>query len=197
MPKNSYKSGLATAQALTATQIAAAAGAFGWMILDYIFLKKATALGFASGILAGLVAITPAAGVVQPVGALVLGFVASAFCYYAIQLKDKLGYDDSLDVFGIHGVGGIVGALLLTFFIRDSWMADASEAAGGSWSVWQQLGVQAAAVGIAIAYAVVVTLVIMYVLKAFGGLRSSERQEMEGLDRSYHGERGYGMVNPN
>lgn len=194
---SSVESGLATAQALTATQIAAAAGAFGWMILDYIFLKKATALGFASGILAGLVAITPAAGVVQPVGALVLGFVASAFCYYAIQLKDKLGYDDSLDVFGIHGVGGIVGALLLTFFIRDSWMTDAAEAAGGSWTMWQQLGVQAAAVGIAIAYAVVVTLVIMYVLKAFGGLRSSERQEMEGLDRSYHGERGYGMVNPN
>lgn len=194
---SSISSGLATAQALTATQVAAASGALGWMLIEYFHHGKATALGFASGILAGLVAVTPAAGVVQPYGAMILGFVAAAVCYYAIILKDKLGYDDSLDAFGVHGVGGIVGALLLTFFIRDSWMADAAEAAGGSWSVWQQLGVQAAAVGIAIVYAVVVTLIILFVMKKFGGLRSSADEEMEGLDRSYHSERGYGMLNPN
>ena len=119
---SSVSSGLATAQALTATQIAAAAGALGWMIIEYIHLGKSTALGFASGILAGLVAVTPAAGVVQPMGALALGFAAAALCYYAIQLKEKLGCDDSLDAFGIHGVGGILGALLLVFFIRDSWI---------------------------------------------------------------------------
>ncbi len=79
-------------------------------------------------------------------------------CYTAIMVKNKLGYDDSLDAFGIHGVGGMVGSLLLVFFIRKSWMASAEAAAGGSWSVWQQLGVQAAAVGIAIAYAAIGTL---------------------------------------
>lgn len=194
---SSVSSGLATAQALTATQIAAAAGALGWMIIEYIHLGKSTALGFASGILAGLVAVTPAAGVVQPMGALALGFAAAALCYYAIQLKEKLGYDDSLDAFGIHGVGGILGALLLVFFIRDSWMEDASAAVNGTWTIWQQLGVQAVAVGIAIAYAVVVTIIILVILKAFGGLRATAAEEMEGLDRSYHGERGYGMVNPN
>ncbi len=194
---SSISSGLVTAQALTATQVAAASGALGWMLIEYWHLGKSTALGFASGVLAGLVAVTPAAGVVQPYGAMILGIAASAFCYFAIILKDKLGYDDSLDAFGVHGVGGIVGALLLTFFIRESWMASAAESAGGSWTVWQQFGVQAAAVGIAIVYAVFVTLVILVVMKKIGGLRSSSNEEMEGLDRSYHGERGYGMLNPN
>jgi Amt family ammonium transporter len=194
---SSVSSGLATAQALTATQVAAAAGALAWMVIEYIHLGKATALGFASGILAGLVAVTPAAGVVLPYGAILLGFASALICYYAIQLKDKLGYDDSLDAFGVHGVGGIVGAILLVFFIRDSWMANAAEAAGGSWTLWQQLGVQAAAVGIAIGYAVVVTLIILFIMKRFGGLRASADEEMEGLDRSFHGERGYGMLNPN
>ncbi|GAO31597.1 ammonium transporter [Geofilum rubicundum JCM 15548] len=194
---SSVSSGLATAQALTATQVAAAAGALAWMVIEYIHLGKATALGFASGILAGLVAVTPAAGVVQPYGAIILGFASSLICYYAIQLKDRLGYDDSLDAFGLHGIGGIVGAIFLVFFIRDSWMASAAEAAGGSWTLWQQLGVQAAAVGIAIGYAVVVTFIILFIMKRFGGLRVTANEEMEGLDRSFHGERGYGMLNPN
>ncbi len=186
---SSVSSGLATAHALTATQVAAAAGALAWMLIEYIHLGKATALGFASGILAGLVAVTPAAGVVLPYGAILLGFASALICYYAIQLKDKLGYDDSLDAFGLHGIGGIVGAILLVFFIRDSWMTNAAEAAGGSWTLWQQLGVQAAAVGIAIGYAVVVTFIILFVMKRFGGLRASSDEEMEGLDRSFHGER--------
>jgi ammonium transporter, Amt family len=194
---SSVSSGLETAQALTATQIAAASGALAWMLIEYFHLGKATALGFASGILAGLVAVTPAAGVVQPYGAMILGLVSAAICYYAIIMKHKLGYDDSLDAFGVHGVGGIVGALLLVFFIRDSWMVNAAEAAGGSWTIWQQLGIQAAAVAIAIVYAVVVTLIILFIMKKLGGLRASSDEEMEGLDRSYHGERGYGMLNPN
>lgn len=194
---SSVSSGLATAQALTATQVAAAAGALAWMVIEYIHLGKATALGFASGILAGLVAVTPAAGVVLPYGAILLGFASALICYYAIQLKDKLGYDDSLDAFGLHGIGGIVGAIFLVFFIRESWMTSAAESAGGSWTLWQQLGVQAAAVGIAIVYAVVVTFIILFIMKRFGGLRASADEEMEGLDRSFHGERGYGMLNPN
>jgi ammonium transporter, Amt family len=86
---------------------------------------------------------------------------------------------------------------LLVFFIRESWMVNASEAIGGTWTIWQQLGVQVAAVAIAIVYAVVVTLIILFIMKKMGGLRASANEEMEGLDRSFHGERGYGMVNPN
>jgi ammonium transporter, Amt family len=193
---SSISSGLSTAQALTATQVAAAAGALSWIIIEGFHQGKATALGFASGILAGLVAVTPAAGVVQPYGAMILGILASMICYMAIQAKNKLGYDDSLDAFGIHGVGGIVGALMLTFFIRPSWMADAATSAGGKWSIWNQFGVQSLAVIIAIAYAALMTLAIVYILNKFIKFKSSEDDEMAGLDKSYHGERGYGMLNP-
>jgi len=193
---SSISSGLSTAQALTATQVAAATGALTWIIIEGFHQSKATALGFASGILAGLVAVTPAAGVVQPYGAMVLGMIASLFCYYAIQAKNKLGHDDSLDAFGIHGIGGITGSLFLTFFIRRSWMADAAVAAGGKWTIWNQLGVQALAVVIAIAYAATMTFLIVYALNKVVKFKSSEEDEMAGLDRSYHGERGYGMLNP-
>jgi Amt family ammonium transporter len=193
---SSISSGLSTAQALTATQVAAASGALSWILIESFHQGKATALGFASGILAGLVAVTPAAGVVQPYGAMILGLLASFVCYSAIQLKNRLGYDDSLDAFGIHGVGGIVGAILLTFFIRPSWMKEAATAAGGKWSLINQLGVQSLAVIIAIVYAAVMTFVIIYILNKFIKFKSSETDEMAGLDRSYHGERGYGMLNP-
>ena len=193
---SSISSGLSTAQALTATQVAAAAGALSWIIIEGAHQGKATALGFVSGVLAGLVAITPAAGVVKPVGALALGTLASGICYLAILLKNRLGYDDTLDAFGIHGVGGIVGAIFLVFFIRDSWMAEAATAAG-SWTVMQQLGVQALAVIIAIGYAAIGTWVILVVLNKVVSIRSSAEGEMRGLDNYYHGERGYGMTNPN
>ena len=192
---SSLSSGLSTAQALTATQAAAASGAITWIIIEGIHQGKATALGFASGILAGLVAVTPAAGVVQPYGALILGALASFLCYSAIMIKNRMGFDDSLDAFGIHGVGGVVGAIFLTFFIRKSWMEEAAQAAGGSWSVMQQLGVQSAAVLVAIFYAAIVTLVILFIVDKVIGLRASVSQEMQGLDFSIHGEHGYGMVN--
>lgn len=193
---SSISSGLSAAQALTATQIAAAAGAMAWVIIEGFHQGKATALGLVSGILAGLVAITPAAGVVQPIGAIVLGALASAICYLAIIMKNKLGYDDTLDAFGIHGIGGIVGAIFLAFFIRESWMADAATIAGGSWSVFQQLGIQALAVVMAIAYSAIGTLVILVILNKFIKIRSTPEAEMKGLDNFYHGERGYGMINP-
>jgi Amt family ammonium transporter len=193
---SSVSSGLLTAQALTATQVAAAAGAMTWILVEAIHQGKATALGFASGILAGLVAVTPAAGVVQPAGAMALGVLAAILCYTAILMKNKLGYDDSLDAFGIHGIGGIVGSLLLVFFIRNSWMNSAAEAAGGSWTVLQQFGVQAAAVGIAIAYAAVLTFLIILFVNKVIGFRASTEAEMQGLDHTYHGEQGYGMLNP-
>jgi Amt family ammonium transporter len=118
-------------------------------------------------------------------------------CYYAIILKNKMGYDDSLDAFGIHGIGGIVGAILLTFFIRNSWMEEAAAAAGGSWSVMQQLWVQVVAVLIAIVYAAVMTLILLWMLDKVMRLRPTPQNEMKGLDNVYHGERGYGMLNPN
>ncbi|MGF1637961.1 MAG: ammonium transporter, partial [Cyclobacteriaceae bacterium] len=194
---SSISSGLSTAQALTATQMAAAAGALAWIIIEGWHQGKATALGFVSGILAGLVAVTPAAGVVQPVGAMVLGVVATGVCYLAIMLKNKLGYDDSLDAFGVHGVGGIVGAILLTFFIRDAWMAEAAEIAGGSWTIWQQLSVQVIAVLIALVYAGVLTYILVLIIDKTMGFRATPEKEMQGLDIAYHGEHGYGMLNPN
>ncbi|MBN2481478.1 MAG: ammonium transporter [Bacteroidales bacterium] len=193
---SSINSGLLTAQALTATQTAAAAGAMTWIIIESLHQGKATALGFASGILAGLVAVTPAAGVVQPAGALALGAIASGVCYTAIMVKNRLGYDDSLDAFGIHGMGGIVGSLILVFFIRESWMQNAAASAGGAWTVWQQFGVQAVAVAIAIGYAALLTFMIIFAINNTIGFRSSTEAEMFGMDHTYHGEQGYGMLNP-
>jgi ammonium transporter, Amt family len=192
---SSISSGLDTARALTVTQIAAAAGAFTWMMIEGIHHKKATSLGLCSGILAGLVVITPAAGVVQPYGALIMGAAASLLCYGAILLKNKWGYDDSLDVFGIHGTAGILGALMLTFFIRSSWMHRAAGLAGGSWTVWQQLGVQATGVALTIAYSAVVTVVLLWLVSKTVGLRLSEQGEMSGMDQGLHGEHGYGLIN--
>src|SRR5512137_288340 len=178
---SSISSGLSTAQALTATQVAAAAGALAWVIIESIHQGKSTALGFASGILAGLVAVTPAAGVVQPYGAMILGLLASMICYMAILAKNKLGYDDSLDAFGIHGVGGIVGAIFLVFFIRKSWMTDAAAASDGTWTIWNQLGVQSLAVLIAIVFAGGMTFLIILTLNKFVKFKASEDDEMAGL----------------
>lgn len=190
-------SDLMTARALTATQVAAASGALTWMIIEGIRHGKATSLGVASGILAGLVAITPAAGVVPPYGALVLGAIASIICFFAIGLKHKLGYDDSLDVFGIHGIAGIAGAIFLTFFIRSSWMEAAAESAGGSWTVWEQLGVQATAVAITLVYAGVITLILAVFVQKIFGFRLDAKDEMAGMDQNLHSEHGYGLLNLN
>jgi Amt family ammonium transporter len=195
---SAISSNLATARALTVTQMAAASGAFTWMMIEIFQHGKATSLGVASGILAGLVAITPAAGVVQPAGAFALGAIAAVICYVAILVKNKIGYDDSLDAFGIHGVGGIVGALVLTFFVRNSWMVEAAgKSATKSWTVWQQFGVQATAVGVTVAYAAVVSLILLFIVEKTIGLRISENDEMSGLDHSMHGEQGYGLINLN
>jgi ammonium transporter, Amt family len=183
---SAISSGLLTAQALTATQAAAAMGAMTWILIEGIHQGKATALGFASGILAGLVAVTPAAGVVQPAGALALGALASLICYTAISLKSKFGYDDSLDAFGVHGIGGIVGALLLTFFMRGTHSFS---------EIGHQFGVQALAVSVAIAYAAAGTIILVFLIDKFVGLRSKPEEEMQGLDKTYHGEQGYGMLN--
>jgi Amt family ammonium transporter len=183
---SSVDSGLDTAQALTATQAAAAAGALTWIIVEGFHQGKSTALGFASGILAGLVAVTPAAGVVKPAGALALGAIASMLCYMAILTKNRFGYDDSLDAFGVHGIGGIVGAIVLVFFMRGE-----HTIAG----ITSQLGIQALAVAVAIVYAALGTIILVWIIDKTIGLRASEKEEMQGLDSSFHGEHGYGMLN--
>ena len=192
---STVQSGLDTARALTMTQVSAASGALTWMIIEALVFRKVTSLGFVSGILAGLVVITPAAGVVQPSGALALGAISAIACYYALQIKMKLGYDDSLDCFGIHGVGSGLGVLLLSFFIRDSWMAAASANVAG-WNAWQQLLVQLKGMGATILLASVGTYVISVIVDKTIGFRIDEEGEQQGMDQSLHGESGYGLIFP-
>ena len=191
---SAVSSGQSSAHALTVTQIAAAAGALSWLVIEAVRHGKATSLGLASGILAGLVAITPAADVVTPAGAIALGVLASLVCYGAIQMKTRLGYDDSLDVFGIHGCAGIFGAIALTFGIRASWIAANT---GTGWTVPGQLVVQLSAVGATILYAAVLTLVIVFLVDRTVGFKLDESAEMAGMDHSLHSEHGYGLLNLN
>jgi ammonium transporter, Amt family len=193
---STVQSGLATARALTMTQLSAASGALTWVIIEALIFRKATSLGFASGILAGLVAITPAAGVVKPYGALILGACSSVVCYYALNAKLKFKYDDSLDCFGIHGVGSGMGVLLLSFFIRESWMADASAAAGTNWTMFNQFFVQAKGLGATVAFAALGTILICVVVEKTVRFRIEREMELNGLDQSLHGEHGYGMLQP-
>jgi Amt family ammonium transporter len=191
---STVQSGLDTARALTMTQVSAASGALTWLIIEAIIFRKVTSLGFVSGILAGLVAITPAAGVVQPVGAMIIGALSAIACYYALKAKTALGYDDSLDCFGIHGIGSGLGVLLLSFFVRDSWMARAASATGGSWGALDQLLVQLTGLAATIALAAVGTCVIYFIVEKSIGFRIDEQKEIVGLDQSLHGEHGYGLV---
>jgi len=145
----------------------------------------------ASGAVAGLVAITPAAGTAGPVGALVIGLVAGVVCFFAAtKLKRMFGYDDSLDVFGVHGVGGIVGALLTGVFV--------SAELGGSGlaegvTMGQQVAKQALAVGVTVVWSAVVTVIALKIAGLFGGLRATAEEEQEGLDLALHGENGYNL----
>ena len=147
--------------------------------------------------MAGLVVITPAAGVVQPKGAMLLGMFASTASYSAIMFKNRLRYDDTLDVFGIHGVSAIVGAVALTLFVRPSWMAEAATLAGGQWSMLDQLGVQVSGVLITMVYTAGLTFVLLLLVEKTVGLRLDIRHEMAGMDHTQHGERGYGLLSPN
>jgi ammonium transporter, Amt family len=173
------------ALALVNTHIAAAAGALVWVIVEGMRIKKATMLGFASGLVAGLVAITPAAGYVSPMWAIVIGMAAGAICYGAVLAKARLGYDDALDAFGVHGVGGATGALLTGIAAR----AVLNGGNGGGLSL---LGKQAISIAAAGAWAVVVTFVLLKVIDLTVGLRVDQEAEHEGLDGTLHGESAYG-----
>jgi len=175
--------------AMLVTQIATAAAALGWMFAEWIFHGKPSALGIASGVVAGLVAITPAAGTVGPMGALVIGLASGVICYFcATSLKRKLGYDDSLDAFGVHGIGGIVGALLTGVFA-----APALGGFGAVEDIGAQFWIQAKGVIFTVVYTAIVTYVILKVLDVLMGLRVNEEEESVGLDLAQHNERGYNL----
>lgn len=190
---SSVATSMQTAQALTVTQIAAAMGALTWITLEGVLHRKATSLGLCSGILAGLVAITPAAGDVLPYGAIVLGAVAAVICYGAILLKSRMGYDDTLDVFGIHGVAGIVGALGLVLFMRTPKVLEDGHVVNMGLQLWFQFK----GVAVAIGFAVVVTFVLLVLVDKVVGLKLRPGDEMAGMDHALHGEHGYGLLNLN
>lgn len=175
--------------AMLVTQIATGAAALAWMLSEWLTHGKPSVLGIASGAVAGLVAITPASGFVGPTGALAIGLAAGLLCFIAsTKIKRAFGYDDSLDAFGVHAVGGIVGALLTGVF--------AAASLGGSKAdldIASQLLIQFKGVAITVVYCAVATFVILKVLDAVIGLRVSEEQETEGLDLTQHNERGYNL----
>jgi Amt family ammonium transporter len=172
--------------AMAVTQIATAAAALGWMFSEWLSHGKPSVLGIISGAVAGLVAITPASGFVGPVGALIIGIAAGVICFLAsTKLKRALKYDDSLDAFGVHAVGGIVGALLTGFF--------AVESIGGTAGSFAQFLTQLKGVAITVVYCAVGTYIILKVLDVIIGLRVNDEQETEGLDLALHDERGYNL----
>ena len=180
--------------AMAVTQIATAAAALGWMFIEWAKHGKPSVLGIASGAVAGLVAITPASGAVGPMGALAIGFASGVGCFYASTvIKHALGYDDSLDVFGIHAVGGIIGAILTGVFCAES--LGGAGFGGDITSISGQVSVQLIGVTATLIYTGVVSAIILKVLDGVMGIRVSEDEETEGLDLSLHNERGYIISN--
>jgi Amt family ammonium transporter len=178
------------AVAFTTTTVATAAAVIGWLLVEQMKYGKPTTLGAASGAVAGLVAITPAAGFVNPIGAIAIGLIAGVLCALAVSLKFKFGFDDSLDVVGVHLVGGLTGTLLIGFFGTtsvNSLGADGLFYGGG----FTQLGKQAVAAGAVLAYSFVLTLIIGFLIKVTIGFRASAEDEIAGVDEALHAESAY------
>jgi Amt family ammonium transporter len=177
------------ANAFVTTQMAAALAAGGWVIAEWMKTGKPTTLGAASGAVAGLVAITPCAGFVGPMAAIIIGIIAGVLCYLAVSLKFRFGYDDSLDVIGVHLVGGIVGSILLGVFADTAFNAggvDGLLAGDGAF-----LGKQVIAVIAVVAFSFIATYIIATIVKAVMGLRVTDDDEVSGLDITQHEERGW------
>src|SRR5271166_445172 len=188
-------SGLASS-AFVATHFGAAAAAIGWSLAEWLKNGRASALGAISGAVAGLVAITPAAGFVGPRSALGIGFVAGILCYLMVtKFKALFGYDDSLDAFGVHGAGGTIGAILTGVFAQALYnpIFGPGKAVGGLDGRWAQVGYQAVGIAFAWIFALVGTIVILKIVDTAVGVRVNEEQEVEGLDISQHGEEAYNM----
>ncbi len=182
-------SGALATSAFVATHIAAAAAALSWMFIEWKVYGKPTALGAASGAVAGLVAITPASGFVSPISALIIGAGVSFACFFAVSLKPRFGYDDTLEVFGVHCVGGTFGALATGLFA--SVAINAAGQNGLFFGNPAQLGIQAIGVVATLAYASIMTFILGKIIDRTIGLRVSLGEELEGLDESQHGETGY------
>jgi ammonium transporter, Amt family len=178
------------AVAFVATAVAACAGGLMWMILEWVLRTKPTAVGIASGFLAGLVGITPAAGYVTPLSAIFIGLFTALCCFFAVSFRAKLQFDDSLDTFPIHGVGGTVGAILTGIFATKSVNPNGANGLlfGDSSLIVKQL----IAIAITYVFAAVGTAAILFLLKAVMELRVKIEAEYQGLDISEHGEEGYG-----
>lgn len=175
------------AMAVVVTQISASTAALVWMAIEWVKHGKPSALGFATGAIAGLAAVTPASGFIGPLGGLVIGFVSGGVCWWAsTQLKNRLGYDDSLDVFGVHGVGGFIGTILVSVFAAERFGGNQSDLAIGA-----QLGTQTLAAAITVVWAVVGSYIALKVAGALVGLRVNDEDEEAGLDIALHAERGY------
>lgn len=190
---NAGSAGSAGAVAVSAfvnTNTAAAGAGLGWMILDWVFNEKPTMLGVATGIVAGLVAVTPAAGYVTPLAALVIGFISSILCFlFVTKVKARFGYDDSLDVFGVHGVGGIVGAIATGFFATR--LINPAGNDGLLYGNPHQLLVQLLSISVVIVFSALMTVIIFKVVDAIVGMRVETREENIGLDLTQHREIGY------
>ena len=188
------------ASAFVATHFGAAAAAVGWLLAEWIKTGKPSVLGGISGCVAGLVAITPASGFVKPMPALLIGFAAGIFCYFMVAIvKMKLGYDDSLDAFGVHGAGGTLGALLTGVFDTNAVNNALQDSAGNPLPLGLvdgnagQIANQAIGAGIAIVLGAVGSFVCLKIADLVCGLRASAEHEVDGLDLSMHGEEGYNL----
>ncbi|HAV23921.1 MAG: ammonia channel protein [Ignavibacteria bacterium RIFCSPLOWO2_02_FULL_55_14] len=182
-------SGSLAVSAFVLTHIASSAAALSWSVTEWLHRGKPTLLGAVSGCVAGLVAITPGSGFVEPMGALVIGLVGGALCYVAVNAKGRFGYDDSLDAVGVHGVGGIFGALATGLFATTA--VNAAGANGAFFGNFALLKAQMISVLAASVYAFVISWLLLKALDATLGLRVTEEEEVEGLDLSQHGESGY------
>ena len=179
------------ANAFLVTHLATAVAAVVWMTIDWLQHKKPTTVGICTGAVAGLVAITPAAGTVDVLGAIFIGGISSAICFYMVAVvKNKLRYDDSLDAFGVHGIGGLVGSILVGVFATQAITGDGGEQ-GALYGDWNQLWIQIIASLASIIYSGVITLVLFYIVDRAVGIRITSRVEEEGLDIYEHGENSY------
>jgi Amt family ammonium transporter len=195
---SALSSGPLATSAFVNTQFGAAAAALSWAAIEWIHRGKPSALGFISGAVAGLVAITPAAGYVQPMSALAIGLLAGVFCYaMVVWVKARFGYDDSLDAFGVHGMGGTLGAVLTGIFASSTINPIFKDAKGNTLPSgaiegnWHQVLNQLVGIGIAWAISIVGTLILLKLVDMVIGLRVTPEEEREGLDITQHGEEGY------
>ena len=188
---SALESNALAANAFVTTHLAAAAGTVAWAGAEWVMRGKPSILGACSGAVAGLVCVTPASGSVTPISGMIIGLCAGVVCYYACNLKARFGYDDALDAFGVHGVGGTLGALLTGVFATAAVVPGAKTAQGLIEGNAGQMVNQAVGVGASIAIAAIGTLIILKILDAVMGLRVSQQDELLGLDVSQHGEEGY------